>query len=82
MTKAELLDTAKATVTGENQQSYGDIAKLWSIVLDKEITPGQVAQCMILLKLARLMKSPKHTDSIVDIAGYAACLAEIESNVV
>ena len=30
-----------------------------------------------VLKVARLMETPKHEDSWVDIAGYGACGAEV-----
>jgi hypothetical protein len=33
--------------------------------------------CLIDLKLARLGHDPKHQDSILDIAGYAAVLQEV-----
>ncbi len=45
---------------------------------DAEITPGDAAKMMICVKLARLMTTPNHADSILDIAGYSACLLEIE----
>jgi hypothetical protein len=32
---------------------------------------------MILVKIGRLMHSPTHRDSLVDIAGYAALCGEI-----
>jgi hypothetical protein len=35
------------------------------------------ALCLIDLKLARLTRDPSHLDSIVDVAGYAACLREV-----
>ena len=41
------------------------------------VTPAQVALCLIDLKLARLTRDPSHLDSIVDVAGYAACLREV-----
>jgi hypothetical protein len=33
--------------------------------------------CLIDLKLARLARPPKHLDSQVDVAGYAAVLREV-----
>ena len=44
--------------------------------LGQDVTPEQVL-CMTCLKVARLMETPKHEDSWVDIAGYGACGAEI-----
>jgi len=84
MKREDLLDTAKKTVVGERQDAYGSpeqsfkkIAKLWEVVLGHAVTPQQVALCMIELKVARLIGDINHKDSVVDIAGYAACYAEM-----
>ena len=74
-----------AGVIENRRQQYGPpkalfdhIAKRWSLVLGTEVTPTQVALCMIDLKVARLVHDPAHRDSIVDLAGYAACLREVQ----
>ena len=56
---------------------FAVIAARWSLVLGITVTPAQVALCLIDLKLARLTRDPSHLDSIVDVAGYAACLREV-----
>ena len=63
-------------VSGARQQTYGhpsknfeDTARLWSVVLDIEVTPQQVALCMVQLKLAREIFAPKR-DNLVDAVGY------------
>jgi hypothetical protein len=56
---------------------FEHIACCWSLVLGTEVTPAQVALCLIDLKLARITRDPSHLDSIVDVAGYAACLREV-----
>ena len=61
-------------VYGHPSVNFGNIAKLWSTYLQKEITAEQVAVCMILVKVERLRHAPGHRDSIVDIAGYANCM--------
>lgn len=61
---------------GGPEESFTTIAKLWSTFLGVEISPLQVAGCMILLKLARLKKTPTHEDSVVDGIGYFACMAD------
>jgi hypothetical protein len=83
MTPADFM-TEVGAVLAERRQSYGHpnfsldlIARRWSLTLGTTVTPAQVAMCMIDLKLARLMRDPGHSDSIVDIAGYAAILAEV-----
>jgi hypothetical protein len=66
---------------GEPTALFDHIARRWSLVLGAKVTPGQVALCLIDLKLARLVRDPKHLDSIVDVAGYAACLREVTHEV-
>jgi hypothetical protein len=73
-----------AAVVGERRTLYGDprrsmevVARRWSITLGHPVTPAQVVLCLIDLKLARLARDPHHVDSIVDVAGYAAVLAEV-----
>ena len=82
MNGAMLLHHA-AGVVEHREQMYGPaaegfeaIAARWSLVLGIEVSPAQVALCLIDLKLARLTRDPSHLDSIVDVAGYAACLRE------
>jgi hypothetical protein len=73
-----------ASIVAHRRKTYGDpcavmnvIAQRWSITLGCKVTPQQVALCMIDLKLARLAHNPKHKDSTLDIAGYAAVLLEV-----
>lgn len=61
---------------GGPEESFTTIAKFWSVFLGVEVSPLQVAGCMILLKLARLKKTPTHEDSVVDGIGYFACMAD------
>ena len=83
MNRKELLEAAEKLVNGTRAKDYGDayenhdrIAKMWSIVLEKEITVEQVYMCMIAVKLSRLMQTPYHEDSAIDICGYGALLGE------
>ena len=75
--KAErIVNQDRNTRYGEPEESFTTIAKFWSVFLGVEITPLQVAGCMILFKLARLKKTPTHEDSVVDGIGYFACMAD------
>lgn len=85
--RAQILQTAESLITGQRQEDYGTpeenfarIAGFWNIhlksILKEELTARQVAELMVLLKMARLANSPTE-DSYVDIAGYAAIAAEI-----
>jgi len=85
MTREETLDTAKRIVTGKRDDEYGGpednfsrIAALWSAYLGTDVGAEDVAIMMILMKTSRLAASCyESTGSWVDIAGYAACGAEI-----
>lgn len=84
MDRAECLDRAKECVLGQREQDYGDpensfhtIAKFWSTYKGIEFTAGDVAMMMALLKVARISTGVGPSDSFVDLAGYAACAAEI-----
>lgn len=75
-----VLEEALRLVGGDRQESYGHpifdftrTAGLWTQVLGKEVTPQQVALCMILVKISREVNKHKR-DNLVDIAGYARTL--------
>jgi hypothetical protein len=53
------------------------IADLWSAYLRVNVTPEQAAMCMALVKVARLIQSPDHADSIHDLAGYVEVYRQI-----
>jgi hypothetical protein len=73
---------AQAMVYGDRQDDYGHprdnftvIAQLWTIVLQGKlaegefITPEDFARCMVQVKVARQLHSPKR-DNLVDAIGY------------
>lgn len=86
-----ILQRADNTIHGPRKQEYGNalqnftqIAMLFQGTLatkllpNAKITPEDVALLMMQVKIARLAKSPDHKDSILDIAGYAGCLDELQ----
>ncbi len=83
MTRKDCLMAAIDAVCKDRENTYGSpednfklIADLWSTYTGAKIGPQDVAVMMILLKTARA-KNSNHDDNFVDIAGYAACAAEI-----
>jgi class 3 adenylate cyclase len=77
-------ETIVAGVVTRRRREYGEpvelfdrIARRWSLTLGTKVSPAQVALCLIDLKLARLARDPRHLDSVVDVAGYAAVLREV-----
>lgn len=78
MTRRELLDStiSKVATRSNLEDTFPTIAKLWSAYLSKPISESDVCALMILFKAARLSVGYSSADSLVDIAGYAACAAE------
>ena len=81
--REKILSIAKTAVTKDRNESYGDpednlgdTAALWSGYLKMVIEPHDVAALMVLLKVARIRRSPEEFDHWVDIAGWSACGAE------
>jgi Domain of unknown function (DUF6378) len=83
MNGPELLEHA-AGVVSRRRREYGEpvevfeaAAKRWSLVFGTKVTAAQVVIALLDLKLVRLSRAPKHLDSQVDVAGYAAVLREL-----
>lgn len=86
-TRETVLAQARNCVCGQREEDYGTpednfsrIADYWTEYLDTPIYPLDVANMMILLKIARTQSGKPTLDSYVDIAGYAACAGEIMCN--
>lgn len=73
---------------GKPENNFKRIAEFWEDYLNNRestsgfdtycpVTEADVAAMMVLMKVARLMEKPDHLDSWQDIAGYAACGAEV-----
>ena len=87
MNRTEILAQAEKYINGEKDEVYGTplinhqrIAQLWQVVLGTEISPAEVAICMALVKVARLVQTPDHEDSYIDAAAYMAIAGEVASN--
>jgi hypothetical protein len=91
MISEDMLRQAATLVGGQRAKDYGDktenhqrIADLWNYwIMNRpghrlaQITAYDVAMMMVLMKISRLMHTPGHSDSHVDIAGYASIAEEI-----
>lgn len=85
--REEILQKAIQCVTVDRQATHGkpensfqDIAHLWSWYLDIKIEPWQVAVMMSLFKHARHKSNPSHEDNACDSAGYMAIATELLSS--
>jgi hypothetical protein len=87
MNRDLVLQTAAAAISGDRDDVYGSpednwvrIADMWTAILGYRITPTQTGLCMIAVKMSRLVNTPAHADSWVDIAGYAALASEVATD--
>lgn len=62
---------------GAPENTFGMTADLWSTYLGIEVSAHDVAVLNLLQKVSRIQHNSQHTDSWVDIAGYAACGSEL-----
>jgi len=91
-----ILDTAKDVIYGDREKTYGDPGKNLRVVADfwenylsargywnndaSGLTAEDVCHMMSLLKIARLANTPNHTDSLVDLCGYAALVERVNNH--
>jgi hypothetical protein len=91
MTPAEMLLAVAQQTIRQRRSTYGPpgdhfaktvaaVNAIFSAKLREPLTAGDWAQIMIIDKLARHQGSSKSHDTPIDLAGYAACLAEVESD--
>ncbi|AEJ95727.1 hypothetical protein FDI64_gp53 [Mycobacterium phage Zemanar] len=71
-TAADLVNNDRNAVYGDAEVNFTETGALWAVVLGHEVTAEQVAICMALVKIARLIKTPNHADSWTDGVGYLA----------
>ena len=82
MNRADILSKAHDAVQsrgkdyGSPAENFERIAAIWSAYADIEFSVEDVGIMMMIVKISRLMETPAHEDSWVDLAGYAAITAE------
>ena len=84
MHRSKILKDAEHLINNDREKDYGHpkinhgrIADLWSVVLERKIEPYEVALCMALVKVSRLVQTLDHEDSYVDAAAYIAIAGEL-----
>lgn len=75
--EARVLIQDRGRVYGSPYTNHKRIAELWSGLLEFPITAHQVVLCMAAVKLARLVETPSHHDSIVDAVAYLAFYEDV-----
>ncbi len=85
MEAVTILDEAAGLVDGDRGKHYGHPAEDFTRVtaaakalgINPYNGPLHHSLYMVLVKVARLVITPDHRDSIVDLAGYARCYEKI-----
>ena len=86
MNRTEILEMANNIINkdrqathGKPEDSFNNIAKLWSAYLDQALTITDVAMLMTLMKIARVKNNNHHDDNFIDICGYSALAGELSA---
>ena len=84
MKRSDVIKQADQAINGQRDKAYGKpednfavIADLWSAYKGVKFSRLDVAMMMSLMKVARIRSGPDQADSYIDLAGYAACAAEV-----
>ena len=75
--EATLLTQDRGRIYGSPYTNHKRIADIWSGILDMPITAHQVVLCMVGLKIARLVETPTHHDSVADSVAYLAFYEDV-----
>ena len=85
MDRIECLKNAEKCICGQRDVDHGRpentfslIAKLWGDYLDVPLDAHDIGMMMVLFKVARARCGNYIPDNYIDIAGYAACAAEVK----
>ena len=80
----EVFDHAIQTVTQERGEAYGHplddfkrVATMKTVIDQCPDDEVRHALVMIAVKIGRLVETPDHLDSVIDIAGYARTIAMV-----
>ena len=90
--RTNILTEAQEIIYGERERTYGDpgknlscIADMWMLYLHHKYGAGfpldfnDVCAMMRLVKEARMINTPGHRDSMVDMAGYTALQERVQN---
>lgn len=72
----EIIHGERRSAYGDAKLSFGKVAKIWSVILNTEISASQVALCMTGLKIVRECANHKE-DNLIDACGYIALANEV-----
>lgn len=75
----EIINKDRQITHGKPEDSFANIANLWSAYLDKVLSVTDVAMLMTLMKIARVKNNNYLDDNFIDICGYSAIAGELNA---
>ena len=75
--EARVLIQDRGRIYGSPYTNHKRIAEMWSALFEFPITAHQVVLAMASVKLARLVESPTHHDSVADAVAYLAFYEDV-----
>jgi hypothetical protein len=82
--RSHVLQTAERLVNNERNTQYDEpsadfarTAAMWTAYFGIPVAMHDVAAAIAMLKLSRIRHNPEHVDNWIDLAGYAACGADV-----
>jgi hypothetical protein len=70
LTEAVKMVSERGKVYGDIEANFERIAKIATILTNKDISPFDIAIIMSAVKLSRIANSPSYSDSYVDLINY------------
>lgn len=70
MEAERIINGVRRDTYGPVEESFQRIADGWSSILQRTVTPVDVAAMMVWLKLCREIGGKHHRDNLTDICGY------------
>jgi hypothetical protein len=75
----QVVDGPRKSDYGPPKESFGKIAKVWSVILGIEVEPRKVGLCLMGLKIVRDSNKAKR-DNLRDTVGFCDCLEDVDDN--
>lgn len=76
LTSAVMILKERGLQYGPEEACFDRIARLATIVLNKEVSPYDIAMIQVCLKLGRLQEARTHKDNYIDAVNYMAFAAQ------
>lgn len=74
----ELIHGERVAKYGDARETFGNVARIFSLITKTDLSGEHVALLQLILKLVRNSHSPENIDHLTDAAGYIGLMSEIQ----